>query len=77
MSIDDCLSGNKIKHEATVDLDLLKRFRAKHDAHVNRGSPDPIFKPEYSFMYGHSTDGVTVEIICECGNKEDITDYSD
>jgi len=77
MSIEDYLKGNKIKHEARVDLAKLRKFRRAHNSHINRDSPDPIFKPEYSFMYGHSTDGVTVEIICECGKMEDITDYSD
>ena len=77
MSIDDCLKGNTIKHEATVDLAKLRKFRRAHNAHVNIDSPDPIFKPEYSFIYKPSTCGVIVEIVCECGKNADITDYSD
>jgi len=77
MSIEDCLKGNEIKHEASVDLAKLIKFRRAHNSHINRDSPDPIFKPEYSVMYKPSTCGVIVKIICECGKMEDITDYSD
>jgi len=76
MSIDDCLKGNKIKHEATVDLGVLKRFRAKHNAHIKKKSPDPAGQ-DYNFRYIPSSCGTSVHIECRCGEKKDITDYSD
>ena len=76
MSINDCLQGNKLKHETTIDLEILREFRRQHDAHINKDSPDPIFKPEYSFTYKSSTCGTCVTITCECGEKKDITYYS-
>ena len=77
MGIEDCLQGNHIKHEVTVDLEELRKFRLQHDAHVNKNSPDPIFKPGYSFVYKSSTCGTYVNIVCECGARQDITDSSD
>ncbi len=75
MSVEDCLEGNKIKHEATVDLDALKEFRAEHDAHMMKKSLDPAGQ-DYNFRYIPSSVGTSVHIECRCGAKKDITDYS-
>ena len=77
MSVEDYLQGNEITHNATVDLAKLRKFQTTHDAHINRKSPDPIFKPAYTFSYRESTCGTSVSITCTCGKKSDITDYSD
>ena len=41
MSIEDHLKGNEISHNAAVNLKKLQEFRARHDMHVEKKSPDP------------------------------------
>ena len=76
MPVEDCLREGIIRHEAKVDPAKLREFQYAHNVHTDKKSPDPIFKFGDSFLYKPSTCGAVVEIICECGEKSDITDYS-
>lgn len=74
MSVEDCLTGNIIRHEAVVDLEKLKEFKEVHDIHIMRKSPDPAGQ-DYNITYIPSSIGMGVHIACRCGETKDITDY--
>lgn len=75
MLFEDCLDGNKIKHETIINLNELRIFRAEHDTHIVEKSLDPMGQ-YYNFKYTPSSCGTSVHIECWCGVKKDITDYS-
>lgn len=71
MGLESYLKGNRIKHEAVVDLDKLQEFQAKHDKHIAKKPSD-----SYAVTYRTSGIGIAVEIACRCGKKADLTDYA-
>ena len=74
---DHILPGtNVLRFEATIDVEALKVFRAAHDEHLKRKSLDPIFSPNYTIAYTPNNVGISVDIICHCGEKADISDMS-
>jgi len=74
MSVDDFLQGNVLGLRAVVDLAKLQKFRAVHDEHVSRRSPDPM-GAGYTYLFSPSSIGTFVTITCRCKQSEDITDY--
>ena len=75
MALENNLTGNVMRHESVVDLVKLKEFQTQHDPHMGRKDPDPAGRG-YQVTYINTSIVTQVLIECRCGERKDITDYS-